>query len=124
MPAPHFRDMPRSSSEQSMSIQRRITLATLLLAPLACTSGTDRAAARDSVAARPGAASDTRPSIPSTPPAMSPANDSAVTEHGIGLLKKDYLSYTRSPAELELLRALKRTLDPNGILNPGKILDA
>jgi FAD/FMN-containing dehydrogenase len=44
-------------------------------------------------------------------------------EHGIGLLKKDYLSYTRAPAELELLRALKRTLDPNHILNPGKILD-
>jgi FAD/FMN-containing dehydrogenase len=45
-------------------------------------------------------------------------------EHGVGLLKKEWLGYTRSPAELELLRALKRTLDPNGILNPGKILDA
>ncbi|ADO69233.1 FAD-binding oxidoreductase [Stigmatella aurantiaca] len=44
-------------------------------------------------------------------------------EHGIGLLKKDYLSYTRAPAELELLRALKRTMDPANILNPGKILD-
>jgi FAD/FMN-containing dehydrogenase len=44
-------------------------------------------------------------------------------EHGIGLLKKDYLSYTRTPAELELLRALKLALDPNLILNPGKILD-
>ena len=43
-------------------------------------------------------------------------------EHGVGLLKKEWLGYTRSPAELELLRALKRTLDPNGILNPGKIL--
>jgi FAD/FMN-containing dehydrogenase len=45
-------------------------------------------------------------------------------EHGIGLLKKDYLPYTRSPAELALLRTLKRALDPNNILNPGKILDA
>ncbi|RJS22525.1 FAD-binding oxidoreductase [Corallococcus sp. H22C18031201] len=45
-------------------------------------------------------------------------------EHGIGLLKKDYLAYSRAPAELELLRALKRALDPQGILNPGKILDA
>jgi len=44
-------------------------------------------------------------------------------EHGIGLLKKDYLSYTRAPAELVLLRTLKRALDPNNILNPGKILD-
>ncbi|GMU06796.1 MULTISPECIES: FAD-binding oxidoreductase [Corallococcus] len=45
-------------------------------------------------------------------------------EHGIGLLKKDYLDYTRAPGELELLRTLKRALDPAGILNPGKILDA
>jgi FAD/FMN-containing dehydrogenase len=44
-------------------------------------------------------------------------------EHGIGLLKKDYLHYTRSSAELELLKALKRTLDPHHILNPGKIFD-
>jgi FAD/FMN-containing dehydrogenase len=44
-------------------------------------------------------------------------------EHGIGLLKKDYLGYSRSPAELELMRALKRVLDPQGILNPGKVVD-
>jgi len=44
-------------------------------------------------------------------------------EHGIGLLKKDFLSYTRSPAELAALRALKIALDPQGILNPGKIFD-
>lgn len=43
-------------------------------------------------------------------------------EHGIGLLKKDFLGYSRSPAEIELLRAIKRTLDPEGLLNPGKIL--
>ncbi|HET9450627.1 MAG TPA: FAD-binding oxidoreductase, partial [Aggregicoccus sp.] len=45
-------------------------------------------------------------------------------EHGVGLLKKDYLPYSRSPSELQLLRTLKRALDPLGILNPGKILDA
>ncbi len=44
-------------------------------------------------------------------------------EHGIGLLKKPYLSYSRTPAELALLRGLKATLDPRGLLNPGKILD-
>jgi FAD/FMN-containing dehydrogenase len=44
-------------------------------------------------------------------------------EHGIGLLKKDWLGYTRKPAELAILRSLKRALDPNGILNPGKIFD-
>jgi FAD/FMN-containing dehydrogenase len=43
-------------------------------------------------------------------------------EHGIGLLKKKYLHYTRSPQELALMRALKTTLDPRGILNPGKVL--
>ncbi len=43
-------------------------------------------------------------------------------EHGIGLLKRDFLSYSRTPAELAVLRSLKQTLDPKGILNPGKIL--
>jgi len=43
-------------------------------------------------------------------------------EHGIGLLKKPFLSFTRSEAELGVMRAIKNTLDPNGILNPGKIL--
>ncbi|WP_141589266.1 FAD-binding oxidoreductase [Myxococcus sp. AB056] len=45
-------------------------------------------------------------------------------EHGVGLLKKDYLGYSRAPAELALLRTLKRALDPRGILNPGKVVDA
>jgi FAD/FMN-containing dehydrogenase len=44
-------------------------------------------------------------------------------EHGVGLLKKDYLPYSRSPAEIELLRAVKRALDPQNLLNPGKIVD-
>jgi FAD/FMN-containing dehydrogenase len=44
-------------------------------------------------------------------------------EHGIGLLKKPYLSYSRAPEEMALLRGLKTLLDPRGILNPGKIFD-
>jgi len=44
-------------------------------------------------------------------------------EHGIGLLKKAYLSYSRTPAELAVLRAVKAALDPRGLLNPGKIFD-
>jgi FAD/FMN-containing dehydrogenase len=43
-------------------------------------------------------------------------------EHGIGLVKKPYLAYSRSPAEIATLRAIKAALDPKNILNPGKIL--
>ncbi|HEX3596580.1 MAG TPA: FAD-binding oxidoreductase [Polyangiaceae bacterium] len=44
-------------------------------------------------------------------------------EHGIGLLKKPYLGYSRTPAELALIRGIKGALDPRGILNPGKVID-
>ena len=44
-------------------------------------------------------------------------------EHGIGLLKKAYLCYSRTPAEMTVLRSVKHALDPLGILNPGKIFD-
>jgi FAD/FMN-containing dehydrogenase len=43
-------------------------------------------------------------------------------EHGIGLLKRDWLGYSRTEAELALMRTLKHSLDPRGILNPGKLL--
>ena len=43
-------------------------------------------------------------------------------EHGIGLLKRDWLGYSRTEAELALMRTLKHSLDPKGILNPGKML--
>jgi lactate dehydrogenase (NAD+,ferredoxin) subunit LctD len=44
-------------------------------------------------------------------------------EHGIGLVKKPYLPLNLGPAEIELMRGLKRVFDPEGILNPGKIFD-
>ena len=44
-------------------------------------------------------------------------------EHGVGLTKKPYLHYTRDPAEIHYLRAIKQAFDPNGIMNPGKIFD-
>jgi FAD/FMN-containing dehydrogenase len=44
-------------------------------------------------------------------------------EHGIGLLKKPYLGYSRTPEEIALMKAIKRAVDPNGIMNPGKVLD-
>ena len=43
-------------------------------------------------------------------------------EHGIGLLKRDLLPKVKDPVAMEMMRALKRTLDPKGILNPGKVL--
>ncbi|WP_394826636.1 FAD-binding oxidoreductase [Pendulispora albinea] len=43
-------------------------------------------------------------------------------EHGIGLLKRNYLHFTRSKDEIALLHALKQAFDPHGILNPGKVL--
>jgi FAD/FMN-containing dehydrogenase len=42
-------------------------------------------------------------------------------EHGVGLLKRDFLGYTRSAAEIAAMRALKQLFDPNGIMNPGKL---
>jgi glycolate oxidase subunit GlcD len=48
---------------------------------------------------------------------------SVSAEHGIGLLKKDALKYSRTPEEMSLFRAIKRALDPNNLLNPGKVFD-
>jgi FAD/FMN-containing dehydrogenase len=45
-------------------------------------------------------------------------------EHGIGLLKKPYLSWSRSAEEIAVMRAIKRALDPSNLMNPGKIFDA
>jgi FAD/FMN-containing dehydrogenase len=43
-------------------------------------------------------------------------------EHGIGLLKQDYLGYCRSEVDIERMRGIKKVFDPAGILNPGKLL--
>ena len=43
-------------------------------------------------------------------------------EHGIGLLKRKLLPQVKDPVALEVMRSLKRTLDPNNILNPGKVV--
>ncbi len=48
---------------------------------------------------------------------------SVSAEHGIGLLKKHALAFSRTPEELALFRSVKQALDPQGILNPGKIFD-
>jgi FAD/FMN-containing dehydrogenase len=43
-------------------------------------------------------------------------------EHGIGLEKLPYLAWSRSAEEIALMRRLKQMLDPQNILNPGKVL--
>ncbi len=48
---------------------------------------------------------------------------SVSAEHGVGLVKKKYLEYTRSPEEIGYLRAIKQVFDPNNVMNPGKIFD-
>jgi glycolate oxidase len=44
-------------------------------------------------------------------------------EHGIGLTRKKYLRMDYTETQVDLLRGIKKTFDPNGILNPGKIFD-
>jgi FAD/FMN-containing dehydrogenase len=48
---------------------------------------------------------------------------SVSAEHGIGLLKKAWLPWTRSEADVAVMRAIKKALDPTGLFNPGKIFD-
>ena len=44
-------------------------------------------------------------------------------EHGIGHKRKGYMELVMSPIQIEMMRGIKRALDPNNILNPGKIFD-
>jgi FAD/FMN-containing dehydrogenase len=50
-------------------------------------------------------------------------NGSISAEHGIGLLKRDWLEVLKSPVELNLMSIIKQGLDPFNIMNPGKILN-
>ena len=43
-------------------------------------------------------------------------------EHGVGQLKRDSLVHYKSPVEIALMHAIKKALDPQGIMNPGKVL--
>ena len=46
------------------------------------------------------------------------------SEHGIGRAKAEWLGLSRSPAEIAVMRAVKRALDPNGLLAPGVLLSS
>jgi|TARA_R110002020_G_scaffold131995_3_gene294938 FAD/FMN-containing dehydrogenase len=48
-------------------------------------------------------------------------NGSISAEHGVGMTKRDYLTYSRSAAEIAVMKSIKAVFDPNGIMNPGKI---
>ncbi|WP_434352699.1 FAD-binding oxidoreductase [Psychrobacter sp. HD31] len=50
-------------------------------------------------------------------------NGSVSAEHGVGMTKKPYLTYTRSVEEVDYLRQIKAALDPKYIMNRGKIFD-
>lgn len=42
--------------------------------------------------------------------------------HGIGQLKRDEMRHYKSAVELEMMRTIKRAFDPQGLMNPGKVL--
>ena len=56
--------------------------------------------------------------------ALQRMGGSISAEHGIGLVKKPWLDSTRGAAEIAAMRGIKQALDPNGIMNPGKVFDA
>jgi FAD/FMN-containing dehydrogenase len=43
-------------------------------------------------------------------------------EHGLGKFKRDEVKLYKSPLEIDLMRQIKKALDPQGIMNPGKVL--
>jgi FAD/FMN-containing dehydrogenase len=49
-------------------------------------------------------------------------NGSISAEHGLGALKRDEIRRYKGALELEIMRGIKRTLDPHGLMNPGKVL--
>jgi len=53
---------------------------------------------------------------------VSEMGGSISAEHGIGILKRDELPRYKPTVALDLMRAVKRALDPDDVMNPGKIL--
>ena len=49
-------------------------------------------------------------------------NGTISAEHGIGIMKREFLSYSKKPEEIALMKTLKQAMDPKGILSPGRII--
>jgi FAD/FMN-containing dehydrogenase len=72
----------------------------------------------------PCASPDERQRVEDTLHRLLPRYRSTVTaEHGVGRKRKHVLNLSRTEAEIAAMKTLKRALDPNGILNPGRIFD-
>ncbi len=56
-------------------------------------------------------------------PLVEKVHGSVSAEHGVGLIKKPFLNCSRQPSEIALMQTIKQALDPNHLLNPGKIFD-
>lgn len=54
--------------------------------------------------------------------AVQKQQGSISAEHGVGLTKKSFLTYSRSQSEIELMRGIKKVFDPDQIMNPGKVI--
>src|SRR5690606_18263730 len=53
--------------------------------------------------------------------AVAARGGSISAEHGVGLLKREFLSYSRPAEEIALMRGIKGVVDPRGVMNPGKL---
>jgi len=47
---------------------------------------------------------------------------SIAAEHGVGQMKREEITHYKSELEMELMRSVKRTFDPHGLMNPGKVI--
>jgi FAD/FMN-containing dehydrogenase len=53
---------------------------------------------------------------------VAAANGSISAEHGVGQLRRDELRHYKSEVEFDLMMRIKQSLDPNQIMNPGKLI--
>lgn len=54
--------------------------------------------------------------------AVQKQHGSISAEHGVGLTKRSFLTYTRSKEEIEIMKGIKKVFDPDNIINPGKVI--